>query len=111
MYLRLEVADTAETMTRGLMGRRSMPEDSGMIFVFAGDQRTPFWMKDTLIPLSIAFISSDGRILEMQEMQPLSEDLHQPSFPYRYALEVNQGFFDRNGVSVGDRVELQLGGL
>ena len=110
VYLTLEVADTPQSMQRGLMDRLSMPEDAGMLFVFAGDQRTPFWMKDTLIPLSIAFISGDGQILEIQDMQPLTEDLHRPSYSYRYALEVNQGFFGRHGLGVGDRVEFQLGG-
>ena len=79
-----------------------------MLFVFSSDQQAAFWMKDTFIPLSIAFIAADGRILEIQDMQPLSTDLHRPPSAYRYALEVNQGFL--KSVKAGDRVEFQLGG-
>lgn len=81
-----------------------------MLFVFQSDGRAAFWMKDTWIPLSIAFISSGGRIVDIEDMQPMTENLHQPAQIYRYALEVNQGFFRKNGVNVGDRVKLQLGG-
>ena len=94
----------------GLSKRESMPEQAGMLFVFPTDQQGAFWMKDTLIPLSIAFISADGRILEIQDMQPLSEELHIPASPYRYALEVNQGFFGKNEVNAGDTAEFVLGG-
>lgn len=106
----LEVADTPESRATGLSKRSSLPENAGMLFVFPSDGQAPFWMKDTWIPLSIAFISSDGRIVDIQDMQPMAEDLHRPAQPYRYALEVNQGFFEKNGVSTGDRVDLQLGG-
>lgn len=108
--VRLEIAGTPEERSRGLSRRPSLPEDAGMLFIFPGDEQVPFWMKDTLIPLSIAFIAADGRIVDIQDMQPLTEDLHRPSRPYRYALEVNQGFFKRSGVAVGDRVEFRLGG-
>ncbi len=110
VVVRLEVADTPETRATGLSRRPSLPEDAGMLFVFPADGQAAFWMKDTLIPLSIAFISAEGRILEIRDMERLSEDLHRPAQPYRYALEVNQGFFKRNGVSAGDRVEFQQGG-
>ena len=110
MTVRLEVADTPESRAIGLSHRPSLPAGDGMLFVFPSDDRAPFWMKDTLIPLSIAFISSDGRILDIQDMQQMTEDLHRPAQPYRYALEVNQGFFKNSGVKAGDRVELQLGG-
>ncbi len=81
-----------------------------MLFVFPSEGQAAFWMKDTSIPLSIAFIAADGRILETRDMQPLSEELHRPTQPYMYALEVNQGFFRQNGVNAGDRVEFRLGG-
>lgn len=81
-----------------------------MLFVFQQDQGGAFWMKNTLIPLSIAFIAADGSIVDIQDMQPLSEDLHRPSRPYRYALEVNQGFFRDNGLGPDSRVEFHLGG-
>lgn len=105
--IQIEVADTPESRSMGLSRRPSLPEGSGMLFIFAVDQQGPFWMKDTLIPLSIAFIGADGRILEIQDMAPMSEELHRPVQGYRYALEVNQGFFSRNGVNPGDRVDIQ----
>jgi uncharacterized membrane protein (UPF0127 family) len=83
-----------------------MPEDVGMLFVFPADTDGPFWMKDTLIPLSIAFIAADGTIVNVQDMQPQSTDLHSPGARYRYALEVNQGYFARAGVKPGDKVAL-----
>ncbi|KKM61697.1 hypothetical protein LCGC14_1529160, partial [marine sediment metagenome] len=91
---------------RGLMDREELPEDGGMLFVFLGDTQAAFWMKDTLIPLSIAFIAADGTILDVQDMEPLSEDAHRPPEPYRYALEVNQGWFREHGLGRGDRVEI-----
>lgn len=106
----LEVADTPESRAVGLSKRSSLPVDAGMLFVFPSDDQAPFWMKDTWIPLSIAFISAGGRIVDLQDMQSMTEELHRPAQPYRYALEVNQGFFKKNGVNAGDRVELQLGG-
>ncbi len=108
LYVKLEVADTPQARATGLSNRPSLPGDAGMLFVFPADQQAAFWMKDTLIPLSIAFISSEGRIVEIQDMERLSEDLHRPALPYRYALEVNQGFFKKNEVSPGDRVEFHL---
>jgi uncharacterized protein len=106
----LEIANTPQERAVGLSRRESLQEQVGMLFVWPAEQHGAFWMKDTFIPLSIAFISDDGRIMEIQDMEPLSEELHVPARPYRYALEVNQGFFDRNGIAAGDRVELQFGG-
>lgn len=108
--VRLEVAATPESRAVGLSRRQSLPEDAGMLFVFPSDGQAAFWMKDTSIPLSIAFISAEGRILEIQDMDALSEELHRPAQPYRYALEVNRSFFRRSGVTVGDTVEFHLGG-
>ena len=104
--LTVELARTAEERSRGLMFREELPEDGGMLFVFPQDTEAGFWMKDTLIPLSIAFIAADGAILGVQEMEPLSTELHRPSVPYRYALEVNQGWFQEHGLGRGDRVEI-----
>lgn len=101
--LTVEVPQTREAMARGLMGRSSLPEDSGMLFLF-GDRRSGFWMKDTLIPLSVAFISKEGVIQDIQEMQPLTLDIHNTEKPYSYGLEVNQGWFARRGIKAGDRV-------
>jgi len=104
--LTVEVPQTYEEFSRGLMFRESLPEDRGMLFVFGEDTQTGFWMKDTSIALSIAFIAEDGTILDIQEMEPLSTEAHQPPGPYRYALEVNQGWFRRHGFGPGDRVEV-----
>ena len=104
--VRVELAATPPDRQRGLMQRESMADDAGMLFVFPEDTDGAFWMKDTLIPLSIAFIAADGRIVDLKDMQPQSTDLHAPRARYRYALEVNQGYFARAGIRAGDRVEL-----
>lgn len=109
--LRVELADTPEKMTRGLMDRQSLPQDQGMLFVFAQPGRSPFWMKNTYIPLSIAFIGTDGRILHIEDMQPLTETFHTPPMDYQYALEVNQGWFRAHNVTVGDRVRIKMATL
>jgi uncharacterized membrane protein (UPF0127 family) len=100
----VEVATTPEQHQRGLMGRTSMPADQGMVFDFGGETQTSFWMKDTLIPLSIAWFTHDGVIVDIQDMEALSEDLHTPRAPYWYALEANKGFFAAHGVQPGDTV-------
>ena len=104
--LTVELARTAAERGRGLMFREEMAEERGMLFVFAQETRAGFWMKDTKIALSIAFIAGDGTILETQDMEPLAEETHAPGKPYRYALEVNQGWFARHGLGSGDRVEI-----
>ena len=104
--LAVEVPRTPEEFSRGLMFRESLPEDRGMLFVFGEDTQTGFWMKDTSIALSIAFIAEDGTILDIQEMEPLSTEVQQPPGPYRYALEVNQGWFERHDFEEGDRVDV-----
>ena len=105
---RLEVADTEQARDTGLMNRMSLDPDSGMIFVWNAPVLESFWMENTYIPLTVAFVAPDGTIEEMQDMKPLSTDLHTPSRPYQYAIEVNQGFFARYGIQAGDRVALQL---
>ncbi len=104
----VEIADTNEERQTGLMGRTALAEDAGMLFVFDTEQQLSFWMKDTLIPLSIAFIDSEGRIVDIQDMQPLDETPHPSAAPAQYALEVNQGFFEARGIQVGDTVELPI---
>ena len=104
--LTVEIADSPQERATGLMDVEYMDEDTGMLFVFEGETKSGFWMKDTRIPLSIAFIASDGVILETQDMEPLSTALHRPAQAYSYALEVNQGWFERHGLGAGDRVEI-----
>jgi hypothetical protein len=99
-----EVADTTERMLRGLMFRRYLPPNRGMLFDFGATVLVPFYMKNTYIPLSIAFISAQGEILDILDMEPLDERSRAPTRPYRYALEMNRGFFKRHGLGVGDRV-------
>src|SRR5215203_5744197 len=104
--IQVEIADTPEERQTGLMGRSALAEEAGMLFVFDHELILWFWMKDTLIPLSIAYIDAEGRIVDIQDMQPLDETIHPSAEPARYALEVNQGFFEGRGVAVGDVVEL-----
>src|SRR5215204_3063635 len=104
--VQVEIADTPEERQTGLMGRSALAEEGGMLFVFDQEQILAFWMKDTVIPLSIAYIDADGRIVDIQDMQPLDETSHPSAEPARYALEVNQGFFEGRGVAVEDVVEL-----
>ena len=104
--VQVEIADTPGEIQTGLMGRSALAEEAGMLFVFDQEQILSFWMKDTLIPLSIAYIDAEGRIVDIQDMQPLDETIHPSAEPARYALEVNQGFFEGRGVAVGDVVEL-----
>jgi uncharacterized protein len=106
--LNLEVADTPEKQTRGLMDRESMPEDQGMVFVFERVGRVGFWMQNTYIPLSIAFVDESGRIVDILDMQPLTTNINVPSADYKYAIEVNQGYFARNGIQIGDTVRFHL---
>ena len=104
--VQVQIADTAVELQAGLMGRTALAQDAGMLFVFDQEQLLSFWMKDTLIPLSIAFIDSQGRIVDIQDMQPLDETSHPSAAPAQYALEVNQGFLGERGIMVGDTVEL-----
>jgi uncharacterized membrane protein (UPF0127 family) len=106
--VRVEVADNTFERARGLMYRTALGVNRGMLFAYPEEQRLSFWMKNTLIPLSIAFIDSERRIVDIQDMKPLDDE--PPSYvsadPAQYALEVNRGFFEERGVKVGDRVEL-----
>jgi len=106
----VEVADTQEERQTGLMNRESLPEDAGMIFVFDEDSTGGFWMKDTLIPLSIAFADADGTIVSILDMEPCAAEpceIYDPGASYPTALEVNQGAFSGWGVEVGDRLSLR----
>ena len=106
--VRVEIADSLSEQARGLMYRKSLGEDRGMLFVYRREQPLSFWMKNTRIPLSIAYIDSKGRITDILDMKPLDDQPphYTSSEPVQYALEVNQGFFDEHGVKVGDHAEL-----
>ncbi|HZN58530.1 MAG TPA: DUF192 domain-containing protein [Planctomycetota bacterium] len=98
----VEVASDGPSRRLGLMNRPSLPENEGMLFIFPHTAQQSFWMKNTLIPLSIAFIDDSGKILEIHDMKAKDETSTWSKNGVRYALEVNQGWFDRNQVKVGD---------
>jgi uncharacterized protein len=111
VIVRVEVAQTDEERMRGLMFRESMPEDHGMVFIWFEEHHGGFWMKNTLIPLSIAFFGNDGRILRIMDMDPCTEDpcpVYDPGVGYYGALEVNQGMFDEWGVKEGDHITMSF---
>jgi uncharacterized membrane protein (UPF0127 family) len=100
----VEVAKTPEERSRGLMGRKFLGKDEGMLFIFETEDYHGFWMKDTLLPLSIAFIDRDGRIVSITDMQPFILDSHLPPKPILYALEMNKAWFSSYGIKVGDQI-------
>jgi uncharacterized protein len=102
----VEVADTDASRQLGLMHRAQMDPNAGMLFSWQEDTTGGFWMFNTILPLSIAFISADGTIVHIADMQPLDQSTVGPSGPYRHALETNQGFFDANDIEVGNKVTL-----
>jgi len=104
--LQVEVADTPASRSQGLMYRRHLDEDAGMLFIFEATSRGGFWMKNTLIPLSIAFIDEHWKIVDIKDMQVAPDPaegpftIYESAKPYRYALEVNLGFFARHRIEV-----------
>jgi uncharacterized membrane protein (UPF0127 family) len=102
--LKVELAITEEQREHGLMFRKSLGLDDGMVFVFDEPAYQSMWMKNTLIPLSVAFLDADGRILNVLDMQPETLDTHTSAGPARYAIETNIGWFERNKVKAGDKV-------
>jgi uncharacterized membrane protein (UPF0127 family) len=107
--LNTEVATNHAGHMCGLAFRRDLPADHGMLFVYEQNQIIGFWMKDTYIHLSIAFLDADGKILEIHDMDPRYPTRRYISkLPARYALEVNQGWFSKNGIKAGNRIDLDL---
>jgi uncharacterized membrane protein (UPF0127 family) len=104
--LDVELAETAPQQTKGLRFRETLAENSGMLFIFPKPQRLSFWMKDASIPLSIAYIQPDGKIVQIRAMQPNDETpVSSLSDDVRYALLVNQGWFERHGIAAGTIIE------
>lgn len=97
-----ELAATPQARQVGLMNRREMPAQRGMVFVFTEDARHCMWMRNTLIPLSVAFLDREGRIVNIEDMQPRTETNHCAARPARYALEMNLGWFAAKGIKAGD---------
>lgn len=100
-----EVARTPLQQQIGMMHRKTMAEHEGMLFVYEQPSVHCFWMRNTLLPLSIAFIDDEGRIVNLADMKPLDESSHCSSKPVRFALEMNQGWFARRGLSAGSRLK------
>jgi len=109
--LYVEIAKKADEHRKGLMGVETLPDDEGMAFVFDEPSDTPFWMKDTLIPLSIAFVDDAGRVIGVRDMEPCEADpcpTYDIDRPFVLAIEANIGWFERAGIEVGDRAELRM---
>ncbi|MEO6565510.1 MAG: DUF192 domain-containing protein [Casimicrobiaceae bacterium] len=102
--LTAEVVVTPEQRAVGLMNRFSLKPDHGMLFVFERPEPQGFWMKNTFIPLSIAFIAADGRIVNIEDMRPQTEETHWSKGPAMYALEMRKGWFTERGIGPGATV-------
>jgi uncharacterized membrane protein (UPF0127 family) len=108
--LYVDVADTAREQQKGLMGIEMLPDDEGMAFMFDEPSDSSFWMRDTLIPLSVAFVDDTGRVIGVRDMRPCEADpcpIYGIGEPYVLAIEANLGWFDRAGIEVGDHAELR----
>jgi len=103
--IRAEVANTEESRRRGLMFRDSLGDNSGMVFSYAEAGTNAMWMKNTRIPLSVAFIDRNGRIRNIENMEPFSEQAHSSAGEAAYALEMKRGWFSKRGIKAGDRVD------
>lgn len=102
--IQAQVASTPEQRATGLMHRREMPANEGMLFVFEQPAGQCFWMKNTLLPLTAAFVADDGRIVNLADMQPQTLDSHCSAQPVRYVLEMNQGWFAKRGIQAGSKI-------
>jgi uncharacterized membrane protein (UPF0127 family) len=102
--VKAEVADDERKRAIGLMFRQSLAPNHGMLFVFGEKAGHCFWMRNTPIPLSIAFLDDDGTIVNIADMAPRSEDSHCPKRPVRFALEMEQGWFDKRGLGPGSKL-------
>ena len=100
-----QVAGTPEQRQTGLMLRKDMPPHEGMIFVFEQPTKQCFWMKNTLLPLSAAFIADDGTIVNIEDMKPQTLDAHCSTKPVRYVLEMNKGWFAKKGIKAGAKLQ------
>lgn len=99
-----QVAQTPKQREVGLMHRKDMPASEGMLFIFEQPGVQCFWMKNTLLPLTAAFVADDGTIVNLADMQPMTENPHCSAKPVRYVLEMNQGWFGQKGIKAGTRL-------
>ena len=100
-----QIAFNAEQRQTGLMFRKDMPQHEGMIFVFDQPAQQCFWMKNTLLPLSAAFVADDGTIVNIEDMKPQMLDAHCSTKPVRYVLEMNKGWFAKKGIKAGAKLQ------
>lgn len=100
-----QVAYTPDQRATGLMFRKEMPQHEGMLFVFDQPSMQCFWMKNTLLPLSAAFVADDGTVVNVEDMKPQSLDSHCSHKPVRYVLEMNQGWFAKKGLKPGSKLQ------
>jgi hypothetical protein len=103
--LQVMVAQTPEQQSTGLMFRKTMGTNEGMLFAFDEPRQQCFWMKNTLLPLSVAFIADDGTVVNIDDMKPQTLDSHCSTKPVRFVLEMNVGWFDKRGVRAGSRFQ------
>ena len=106
--VQVELVVTDAQRSRGLMYRRTMKDNRGMLFVYPKKERLSFWMKNTFIPLTIAFIADDGTIVHLEDMAPQTLLSHQSPKAVRYALEMNKGWFSKRGIEVGAKAEFEI---
>lgn len=107
--VQVELARTPAEREQGLMNREALPEGRGMLFIFQDAQIRSFWMRNTFIPLDIAYIDENLRIIDIQAMEPENEDPHPSAQPAMFALEVPMGWFEMMGIAVGDQARLVFG--
>ena len=103
-----QVAQTPQQQQVGLMFRKEMPQGEGMLFIFEEPTQQCFWMKNTLLPLTAAFVADDGTIVNLADMKPQTTDSHCSDKPVRYVLEMNQGWFAKKGIKAGSRLRGQM---
>ena len=101
--LQVQVAQTPEQQQIGLMFRKTMPTNDGMLFIFDEPRQQCFWMKNTLLPLSVAFIADDGSVVNIDDMKPQTLDSNCSTKPVRFVLEMNVGWFDKRGIKAGSK--------
>jgi hypothetical protein len=102
--IQAQIASTPDQRSIGLMSRRDMPVNEGMLFIFEQPQIQCFWMKNTLLPLTAAFLADDGTIVNLADMKPQTTDSHCSTRPVRFVLEMHQGWFDKRGIKAGSRL-------
>ncbi len=111
--LKVEVADTPDKHARGLMFRNHLGENEGMLFIFPTEETRNFWMKNTFVPLSIAFVSADFKVVDIQDMQPSSSIMvvfpstAESKHPAKFAVEANLGWFNKNKIQIGDVLDFK----